>query len=81
MVKEERLTGILTAFEESIAWRMDTGIDLHRRLVSFIGEFAFVHTSDVILLHYQTTPACLCQAFIESCNAVPFSLSPFDLQK
>lgn len=55
MVREEWLMGINMAFEESIAWSMDTGIDLHGPLVSVIGESASVHTIGVVLLHHQTT--------------------------
>ena len=40
------------ALEESIAWRMDTGLGLHRPTVSAKGEQALVHTNGTILLHY-----------------------------
>ncbi len=40
------------AFEKSIAWRMDTGMDLHRPGVCRSGT-ASVHTNGK-LLHYQT---------------------------
>ena len=66
MLREEWLTGIHTAFEESIAWRIYIGINLHRPPVSCIGESASVHKNGAILLQYQISSAfLLCQALAD----------------